>query len=213
MKNRLLLFVSLLMLLGGQSRSYADDITPAGAHVVEVLEAMHVDKLWLAGNRVNWRTGEATGAYDQKLASHTHCSAFVAAAAEKLGVYLLHPPEHSAVLLANAQQDWLRGSGTNQGWRFVDSPLTAQRLANQGQLVVVTCKNSDPKAPGHIAIVRPSTKSDAEILAEGPQIMQAGRHNYLSSNAKEGFKNHPGAFEKNELLYFAHPVPAQLEAQ
>jgi len=212
-KNRILLIALVLAAPGGQLRSYAEEIAPAGKHLVEVLEGMHVDKLWLAGKRVNWRTGEATGTYDQKLASHTHCSAFAAAAAEKLGIYLLHPPEHSAVLLANAQQEWLRGSGTNQGWRFVDSPLAAQRLANQGALVVVTCKNPDPKLPGHIAIIRPSTKSDADIVAEGPQIMQAGRHNYLSTNAKEGFKNHAGAFEKNELLYFAHAVPAQAQAQ
>ena len=127
--------------------------------------------------------------------------------AERLGIYLLHPPEHSSVLLANAQQDWLRSTGTNCGWFAVDSPLKAQRLANQGELVVVTCKNSNPKRPGHIAVVRPSAKDDASIQSEGPEITQAGLHNYIDTNAKEGFKNHPGAFEKQELLYFAHVVP------
>ena len=56
----------------------------------------------------------------------THCSAFAASEAEKLGIYLLHPPEHSATLLANAQQEWLFGAGTNQGWFLVQSPLEAQ---------------------------------------------------------------------------------------
>ena len=194
----------LLCLIAPQSR--AEEITPAGKRLAEALDSMHVEKLWLVGHRVDWRTGEPEGEYNKKYETHTHCSAFAAAAAEKVGVYLLRPPEHSSVLLANAQQEWLSGKGTNQGWRTVDSPVAAQHLANQGQLVVVTFKNSDPKLPGHIAIVRPSEKSEAQVLAEGPQVIQAGRHNYTSINAKEGFKNHPGAFAKGELLYFAHPV-------
>src|SRR6202042_1276578 len=105
--------------------------------------------LWLPGYHVDWRTGVSNGKLLQSTNGHTHCSAFAAAAAEKLGVYLLRPPEHSAVLLANAQQDWLRGAGTNQGWRAVESPVMAQHLANQGQLVVVTFKNADPQVPGH----------------------------------------------------------------
>ena len=71
---------------------------------------------------------------------------------------------------------------------------------------MVTCKNPNPAAPGHIAIVRPSTKSDDQILAEGPQIIQAGARNYSSASTKAGFKNHPGAFENRQLLYFAHKV-------
>jgi hypothetical protein len=177
---------------------------------------MHVEQLWLAGRQVNWRTGEPTGKVYTNATSHTHCSAFAAAAAEKLGVYLLCPPAHSAVLLANAQQTWLCGSGTNQGWRAVATPIEAQQLANAGELVVVTCKNPDPNRPGHIAIVRPSVWSDAKILADGPEIIQAGGHNYTSTTTREGFKNHPGAFEKNQLLYFAHAVslskPALQEA-
>jgi hypothetical protein len=191
----------------------AGDIAPAGRHLAEILDSMHVDQLWLPGYHVDWRTGVSNGKPLQTAGGHTHCSAFAAAAAEKTGIYLLRPPEHSAVLLANAQQDWLRGPGTNQGWSCVTSAVVAQHLANEGEFVVITCKNPDPKMAGHIAVVRPSTKSDAEILAEGPQIIQAGRHNYISTNAREGFKNHPGAFENKQLLYFAHPLPLNLEAQ
>jgi hypothetical protein len=205
MKTRIFGIV-VLLIFSVSLQSNADEITPAGKRLAETLDSLHVEKLWLVGRRVDWRTGEPEGEINKKYETHTHCSAFAAAAADKIGVYLLHPPEHSTVLLANAQQDWLRGKGTNQGWRAIDSPVAAQHLANQGELVVVTFKNSDPKVPGHIAIVRPSEKSEERVKAEGPQVTQAGRHNYVSTNAKEGFKNHVGAFEKGELLYFVHSV-------
>ncbi len=201
----------LAALLGGSLSAQAGDISPAGEQLIKTLDSMHVEQLWLAGRQVDWRSGEPNGKVYTNSTSHTHCSAFAAAAAEKLGIYLLRPPEHSAVLLANAQQEWLCGSGTNEGWQPVKSPLLAQQLANAGELVVVTCKNPDPARPGHIAIVRPSTKSDAAILADGPEITQAGAHNYYSTTTREGFKNHAGAFEHHELLYFAHPLsPAKL---
>ena len=66
--------------------------------------------------------------------------------------------------------------------------------------MVVTCKNPDPKRPGHIAIVRPSTKSDQRILAEGPDIIQAGAHHYTRTTAREGFKNHPGAYSRMSII-------------
>lgn len=186
----------------------AGEIAPAGEKLAAVLDSMHVEQLWLAGRQVDWRSGEPNGKVYTNSLSHTHCSAFAAAAAEKLGIYLLHPPEHSAVLLANAQQTWLCGNGTNQGWLPVKSPIEAQELANKGEFVVVTCKNPDPSRPGHIAIVRPSTKTDAAILKDGPDIIQAGAHNYTRTTTKEGFQNHPGAFEHNQLLYFVHAIPA-----
>src|SRR5262245_41831848 len=86
----------------------APEITPEGRHLAEVLDSMHVEEHWIAGAIVDWRTGDPTG---QPLKAgdtgkHTHCSQFTAAACEKLGIYILRPPEHSAVLLANAQFEW-----------------------------------------------------------------------------------------------------------
>jgi hypothetical protein len=213
-KHLLSVWLLLAVCLAGAVRAPGGEISAEGQKLAATLDAMKVDQLWLAGRPVNWRTGEPKGRVFTNTIFVTHCSAFAAAAADQLGVYLLHPPDHSAALLANAQQDWLRADGTNQGWRPVASELQAQRLANAGQLVVVTCKNPNPGAPGHIAIVRPSIKSDAQILAEGPQIIQAGRNNYLSTSAKLGFKNHPGAFDHDELLYFEHPLtwPAPADA-
>jgi hypothetical protein len=188
---------------------HAGEITPAGKKLGEILDSMKVEQHWLAGQHVNWLTGEAKtngSAGEVTKGGSTHCSAFAAAAADKLGIYLLHPPEHSDLLLASAQQDWLGGAGASRGWAAVKSPIEAQELANRGQLVLVTFKSPDPKKPGHIAIVRPSDKSETEILAEGPQVVQAGRFNHNSTSAKEGFKVHVGAFEENQLRYFVHTV-------
>ena len=204
--KRILKPVFLMVMLVVPVSAIASEITPAGRQLTTFLDSMHVDQLWLPGRQVDWRTGEPNGKVYSNATSHTHCSAFAAATAEKAGIYLLHPPEHSAVLLANAQQDWLCGAGTNEGWQRVKSPIEAQQLANQGWLVVVTCKNPDPKRPGHIAIVRPSTKSDDLLLAQGPDIIQAGAQNSNSTTTQEGFKRHPGAFENGQLLYFSHAL-------
>ena len=59
-------------------------------------------RLWLAGERVNWESGAPVGAWRDDR-PHTHCSAFVASAAKRLGIFVLRPPDHGAVLLANAQ--------------------------------------------------------------------------------------------------------------
>ena len=206
--------LGLWLVLAGLGRAaIAGEITPAGEQLAKTLDSMHVEQLWLAGRQVDWRTGEPNGKIYTNALSHTHCSAFAAAAAEKLGVYLLRPPEHSAVLLANAQQDWLCNQGTNEGWQPVKSPLAAQQLANAGQLVIVTYKSPDKKKPGHIAIVRPSNREEAAIVAEGPEIIQAGANNYTRTTVKVGFKHHPGAFENGQLLYFVHPLTAPKFAQ
>lgn len=195
-----------MLWLGGWATAGAAEISPEGHKLADLLDSMHVEQLWLSGHPVNWRTGEPVGNGYADTDLHTHCSAFAAAAAEKMGIYLLHPPEHSAVLLANAQEEWLLSAGTNQGWYSVTSPLKAQQLANAGTLVVVVCKNPDKAKPGHIAIVRPSLWSDEKILRDGPDLIQAGERNYTSVTARTGFKNHPGAFENGQLLYFAHAV-------
>jgi len=206
MKFKNLLSALALTVLAGGLTVCATEITPEGQRLAETLDSMHVERLWLAGHQVNWRTGEPTGKAFADKAGHTHCSAFAAAAAEKLGIYLLHPPEHSATLLANAQEDWLRSSGAMQGWHAVVSPIQARELANEGELVIVICKNPDKTRPGHVAIVRPSLWSDQKVLLEGPEITQAGLINHTSTSTKEGFKNHPGAFENGQLMYFAHAI-------
>jgi hypothetical protein len=88
----------------------------------------------------------------------------------------------------------------------VHNGVEAQALANRGDLVVASYRNHHDDKPGHTAIVRPSDKSDAAILLEGPQITQAGGKNYGSTGLRRGFASHPAAWEKSEVRYYAHAV-------
>jgi hypothetical protein len=183
-------------------------ITPAGTSLASTLDGMNVESLWLAHEHVNWETGEPDkGADYEGPGNHTHCSAFAAAAAKRFGVYLLRPPEHGQALLANAQADWLGGeAAAKAGWHRVSNMQQAQRLANEGGLVLVLYPNPDKHVPGHIAIVRPSEKSVKMLDENGPEIIQAGEHNHNRTNVRTGFANHPGAWPSG-VLYYAHALP------
>lgn len=190
-----------------QEPSTASDINAEGHKLAKVLDGLDVEHHWLAGKHVKWQTGEPLDRPTNDALPHTHCSAFVAAAAEKLGIYLLRPPKHPANSLANAQYDWLSAEGRKEGWKSVGSALEAQQLANRGSLVVAVFKESDPKKHGHIAIVRPSEKNEAKIKDEGPDIIQAGMDNFSSTSLKEGFKHHKHAFRDNLIRFYEHHVP------
>jgi hypothetical protein len=179
----------------------ASEIAPAGEALARLLDGMDVERHWLAGRKVHWRTGTLDPNGHQ---GATHCSAFVAAACDRMGVYILRPPDHSQTLLANAQNAWLKHDGAQLGWRRVSSPVEAQRLANLGTLVVASLANPDRRRPGHIALVRPSPKGDGEVATEGPQVVQAGRSNYNSVSLVQGFIHHPGAWKNGEIEFFAH---------
>jgi hypothetical protein len=178
-----------------------------GHRLAAFLDGLQVESRWPAGVHVDWETGLPDGRIERFEGKHTHCSAFVASAAKQLGVYILRPPEHGQTLLANAQYDWLRDEGQAHGWSQLPDGYEAQRAANRGFLVVAAYKNHHSDKPGHIAIVRPSGKTKAEILAEGPQIIQAGGHNYTSTTLRHGFADHPAAWENNEVVYYAHDLP------
>jgi hypothetical protein len=183
----------------------ASEVTVEGQQLAKAIDDMNVEKLWLAKNRVHWKSGEAYGEPPTDGKAHTHCSAFVAAFCYRHGIYILRPPEHSATMLANAQYDWLNGEGQKKGWTSVSGASEAQRLANQGMVVVAALKEDDPRKHGHIAIIRPDPKSESAIVSEGPQIAQAGMDNYNSASLKEGFKHHRGAWAGQQVRYFAHP--------
>ena len=95
---------------------------------------------------------------------HTHCSAFVAAFAKKLGIYILRPPEHGQVLLANAQNEWLPSAGAAQGWRAVSNALEAQALANSGVLVVASYHNHRTTSPA----ISPSSAPPRRLRKRSP---------------------------------------------
>jgi hypothetical protein len=182
-------------------------VTPAGERLADTLDNINVESLWLAGEHVNWETGEPDKSADYEgPGNHSHCSAFAAAAAMRLGVYLLRPPEHGQLLLANAQADWLASeAGAQAGWRSVTDMSEAQRLANEGNLVLALYQNPNPHVPGHIAIVRPSEKSAVALEVNGPEMIQAGEHNYTKISARVGFEHHPGAWP-NGIRYYVHTI-------
>jgi hypothetical protein len=182
-------------------------ITPAGQQLAEMLDGMHVESLWLANEHINWETGEPDrGGNYEGPGKHTHCSAFAAAAAKKMGIYMLRPPEHGQALLANAQAKWLSSEEAQRdGWQKVAGAEEAQAEANRGNLMVVVFANPDKHEPGHVAIVRPSEKSRRELEHDGPQIIQAGQHNHVSTMVRIGFANHPGAFPHG-VRYYMHPL-------
>ncbi len=184
------------------------EVSAEGRELAWRLDGLDVESKWLPGKHpVDWRTGRITGP-ERFERPHTRCSQFAAAACMRLGIYILRPPQHPPVLLANAQFEWLASPlGRREGWVALPSGLEAQSRANQGWLVVASYRNPDPERAGHIALVRPEERSAAAVLAEGPAITQAGRRNYRRTTLAVGFRNHPGAVERGELRFFAHRVP------
>ena len=82
----------------------------------------------------------------------------------------------------------------------------AQQAANAGRPAVATWKNPNPARSGHIAMVRPGAP---DVPPErGPRIAQAGRHNFESADAVEGF----GSPERlAQVAYFAFRLPGNAD--
>jgi hypothetical protein len=180
--------------------------TPTALQNFQTIDAMEVERHWPAGVHVDWETGVPDGRRGTPGGKHTHCSAFAAAAAERLGVYLLRPPEHSQALLANAQYDWLAREGARRGWVPLADAIDALNRANFGDLVVAVYRNHDDDKPGHIAIVRADDKTVADVERDGPQVTQAGSTNHRSITLRLGFAGHPLAWEGHEVRFYAHAV-------
>lgn len=230
-RKRLNFFATAILLAGcvailpGQSTAPADNtapqssafiapasccgpISPNGILLSKVLDSMHVEQYWLPHVHVEWISGHQDRPDDYRGSDKsTHCSAFAAAVALRLGIYMLRPPEHRLTFLASAQTAWFHTEeGQKSGWFPVKDMQQAQALANLGNLVVIAYESPDEHKPGHIAIVRPSTKTQQELDADGPQITQAGAHNYNSSIARLSFVKHPGAWPNGVRIY-AHHIP------
>ena len=185
----------------------AEEITADGHRLSGFLDGLQVKRLWLPGHAVEWQTGERLTTAERGANKGTHCSAFVAAAAGRLGIYILRPPHHSEHLLANAQFQWLHGDDARKhGWRAIRKPEEAQHLANHGQFVVAVFENPDHRHSGHIAIVRPAIHSEQHLHDFGPQIIQAGEHNFNSTSLADGFKHHPLAWGDRYVRFYTHAV-------
>jgi hypothetical protein len=195
------------------------DLLPAGSALDLSLDGLDVETLWQAGQYVYWQTGitmPEPPPTSEGYETDTHCSAFAAAAALKLGVPLLHPNPPKRVFekhLANRQAEWLQG--LPQGWQSVSGPVEAQGLANQGYFVVISYLNPNVSASsvpesGHIQVVRAYPgRSDTDLESLGPQIIQAGVVNFNSTTAAEGFSSgyrpsYPSYPWPDNVQYYAH---------
>jgi hypothetical protein len=193
-----------LFLLPADSPPSAEKLplTAAGRKLAEVLDSMDVENRWKPGEHItDWRMGEPDG---KEGGPPTHCSLFAAALCWRLRIPLLGPPPQS--FLSNRQQDWLLKEGKEKGWREVEDPAEAQRLANRGVVVLASYRNPVPKKAGHIAVVRPAEVSAEDVKERGPRITQAGAKNYRETNVRNGFRHHPGAWRRGEILYFAYQL-------
>lgn len=167
--------------------------------------SLDVENLWLAGSHINWETGVA----DNPNATNgiaTHCSAFAAAACKKLDIYLLRPPEHKQVLLANAQYNWLSTkAAADAGWQLVvgnNLYEAVQTLANKGFVVLAICKNPISNKPGHVALVTPTEISTTNLVDAGPIVIMAGTHNHNSVALNAGFKSHITEWPEHVITFY-----------
>ncbi len=189
-------------------------ISARGHRLETLFDGLGVESRWLVDEHINWETGEPDkGADYDGPGRSTHCSAFAAAVGKKLGIYLLRPPDHGQILLANAQAEWFHtDKGRVAGWRSVAGPWQAQTLANEGNLVVIVYDERRTRAPIYKG---PGTSchcaSRAALRAgpfsedNGPSIIQAGTKNYTNTSTKVGFVHHPGAWPHG-VQYYTHAV-------
>jgi hypothetical protein len=198
----------------------SETISDGGERLRVFLDGTHVETRWIADCHVIWQTGQRNGPAEGDPAHHTHCSAYVAAAALYLDIYILRPPNHKQVQLANAQVSWLNGvagapepTATASGWRALGRSGDAGVLddaiaaANQGKLVVAGYLQPPTQqgatqvdGPGHIVVVRPQENFPSD---NGPQVVTAGVQNFKSASMKFAFQDHPLAWP-DAIQLFVH---------
>jgi len=220
MSRRLYALLALLALAAltvstapSQAQSCCGPVAAKGQRLAQLLDSTGVDHLWIAGGHIAWYTGEPDQGRPDGREAVSHCSAFAAAIGARLGIYVLRPPDHPQELLASAQVAWLRIDGASRGWRVLPDYREAQQAANRGDLVLEAFESPDPHRPGHIAIVRPSDKTLAQLDSEGPQETQAGSFNAISTTTAAGFSQHRGAWISGGgggMSYYAHAIGAGL---
>ncbi len=188
-KSFLLTMLVIAGLLYGQDSLH---VSPCGQKLKSFYLNMDVLHKWLSGQHIDWQTG-APDDPDAVSGIRTHCSAFVAAACERQGIYILRPPEHRQELLANAQFSWLNSKDArSSGWRPIENNVLyeAQRMADQGYIVVACAQNPDRHKPGHIALVMPSDRSAESVQESGPGLIQASGNNSVDQSFRDSFRHH-----------------------
>jgi hypothetical protein len=191
--------------------------TPAGGpRLAEFLDGLPVTTRWIHNHRVVWQTGQQSAPESQGTTEETHCSAFIAAVALMLDIYILRAPHHGQKDLANAQADWLAGEATfsgptakGSGWISLGLSGDAGALkaavdaANLGRLVVGfyrAAPGSMSDDHGHACIVRP--QSAAAVGDDGPCVISVADDNRPDTPMKTAFHAHPEAWPDRIKLYW-----------
>lgn len=194
---------------GGLDRSQSlADMDENGKTLQKFYLGLGVENGWIAGSHIDWQTGVANKP-DASAGNHTHCSAFVAAACQRMGIYILRPPQHGQLLLANAQYEWLQtGEARKNGWMPISGPdrlslyETVQGLANKGNIIVAVIKNPDDAKPGHSALIMPKKVEQDKIRESGPVVIMAGKHNFNFISLKNGFKSHIDTWPEEQVRFY-----------
>jgi hypothetical protein len=181
-------------------------LTSGGSRLKSFLDGLPIETEWIAGHHVVWQTGQQDGPAGEGFENHTHCSAFVAAVALYLDIYVLRPPHHTQELLANSQMDWFAGNSfpgptaSQSGWRTlgkagapggVEEAVTA---ANTGKLVIAGYRQppvDGHQRSGHIVLVRPQ---DPPSTPAATLVTMAGHRNWREIRVENAFASHPGAW-------------------
>ena len=178
----------------------SETISEGGDRLRVFLDGTHVETRWIADYHVVWQTGQRNGPAEGDPAHHTHCSAYVAAAALYVDIYILRPPNHKqlhpgerASRLAPAaagatadlpprNRDGARLGSSGKATDVLDDAITA---ANAGKLVVagylqpLVGTQVEGRGISSSSDHRESFPSD-----EGPQVVTAGVRNFKSASMK-----------------------------
>ncbi|MCX6243933.1 MAG: hypothetical protein NTU98_04445 [Bacteroidetes bacterium] len=189
--------------------AFSQGITAKGTQLLLYYNHLDVEHLWLRGNAINWQSGATTGLNDSASMRYGHAAEFVAAVCKKLKVRFPGPDECiKGELLVNAQYKWMREKGKKNGWEGKWRDVDAQRLANEGHLVIGIYHGETPDQPGHIVLVRPANLEQEMIEVDGVQVIQAGARNFTSNSAREGFREFPQAFIDLQIEFYSHKIDA-----
>jgi hypothetical protein len=135
---------------------------------------------------------------------NTYCNIFAWDVSRAMGAEIPHWVDDAGHIMApgaahareiniNGGVNWMRSHGVTQLGFHSCTPQQAQDAANKGRLAVVMWKNTG-SGHGHVAVVRPGKFSEVG----GPNIAQAGRHNFNEGHVVNGFG------QLGPLEYFWH---------
>lgn len=188
-------YIILVVVLLGVLALSLSDIVPA-EHMTKmerVLVDFNLDSQWSAGYNVECGTGAARP--DKSTTVKTsHCSCFIYALCDTLGLYIPAPPEFQQFHLADRQLDWLgSGDGIKHGWTKIDEAvpnnyISAQKKANAGHIVIAGMTQDD-RVNGHVGVVRPYRNVDYDVIARrGPIVMASSSPNTYASYLDDEFR-------------------------